>query len=71
MEREGPEKLFLYPENRGLQGTYGGSGLQVFGSMQRHIIRQKDGEVIQESYPSYLRRKSRYWICLAFLSVSS
>ena len=51
MEREGTEKLFLYPEDRDCKAPTAARVFEVFGSMQRHILRQEDGEVMQKFMP--------------------
>jgi hypothetical protein len=51
MERKGTEKLYLYPEDSNCKAPAAARVFEVFASVQRHILRQQDGEVIQKFMP--------------------
>lgn len=59
MEREGITKLYLYPEERECRAPTAARVFDVFGNLQRHILRGDDGEVVQKFMPEFSKEQKQ------------
>jgi transposase len=51
MVQKGIEKLYLYPEERECKAPTAARVFEVFGNLQRHILRSEHGDVVQKLMP--------------------
>lgn len=57
MAREGITRLYLYPEERECRAPTAARVFDVFGNLQRHILRGEDGKVVQEFMPEFSKEQ--------------
>jgi transposase len=59
MEREGITKLDLYPEERECSAPTAARVFDVLATLQRHILRAEDGEVVQRFMPEFSKAQKQ------------
>ena len=57
MEREGITDLYLYPEQRECKAPTAARVFDVFGNLQRHILRGEDKKVVQQFMPEFSKEQ--------------
>jgi len=58
MQREGISKLYLYPEERECKAPTAARVFEVFGDVQRHVLRDKD-ETVQKFMPELSKQQKQ------------
>jgi transposase len=69
MKREGITRLYLYPEQRECTAPTAARLFDVFGNLQRHILRAQNGEPVQHFMPE-LSKEHRQVLSLLRIPVS-